>query len=59
MPWTGKDAKRHTKKASGEGSGKLAELWSRVANERLRKGASEGSAVRQANYVVKRARGRG
>jgi len=59
VPWNKADAKRHTKKASGASGGSLAELWARVANERLRKGASEGSAVRQANYVVKRARGRG
>lgn len=54
MPWTGKDAKRHTRKATGS----LAALWSKVANERLRSGTTEGSAVRQANYVVKRKRGR-
>ena len=56
MPWGPQDAKRHTKKA---GTGTLQKLWSEVANNRLRAGAGEGSAVKQANYVVKRQRGRG
>lgn len=55
MPWTGKDAKRHTKKATGS----LASLWSEVANRQLRKTGNEGQAVRVANYVVKKRRGRG
>ena len=47
MPWTAADARRHTRKAGGRSA-----LWARVANERLRSGASEGSAIRQANAVV-------
>ena len=50
MPWKARDARRHTKKATGG----LAALWSKVANQALRGGAGEGSAVRQANAVVKR-----
>jgi len=53
MPWTAKDAKRHTKKA---GSAKSKRQWSHIANSVLAKGGSEGSAVRQANAVVKRSR---
>lgn len=51
MPWSKSDARRHTRKAS---TGRLAELWSKVANQALRGGSSEGSAVRQANAVVKK-----
>jgi len=53
MPWNPKDALRHTKKARG---GSLARLWSEVANRQLRKTGSDASAVRLANYVVKRAK---
>jgi hypothetical protein len=55
MPWQPSDAKRHTKKA---GTPKLQRQWKDVANSALKRGASEGSAVRQANAVVKRS-GRG
>jgi hypothetical protein len=51
MPWTPGDAKRHTKKAN---SPKKARQWGHVANDALEHGASEGSAIRQANAVVKR-----
>jgi len=51
MPWSPSDAKRHTKKAK---SGKSSRQWSDVANSALKRGASEGSAIRQANAVVKR-----
>jgi len=50
MPWSPKDATRHTKKAK---SGKSKRQWSEVANKALQGGASEGSAVRQANAAVK------
>lgn len=56
MPWQAGDAKRHTKKAGG---GRLASLWAEVANRQLRKTGSDASAVRVANYVVKRSRARG
>ncbi len=51
MPWTSADATRHTKKATS----KIAKRqWSDVADGALKRGASEGSAIRQANAVVKR-----
>lgn len=50
MPWTAKDAKRHTKKA---GSAKKKRQWSHVANSMLKAGKSEGAAVRAANAAVK------
>lgn len=52
-PWSSGDAKRHSKKAS---TPKKQRQWSEVANSALRGGASEGSAIRQANAVVKRKR---
>jgi len=54
MPWSPQDATRHTKKAK---SAKAKRQWSKVANSALKSGASEGSAVRQANAAVK-ARGK-
>ena len=59
MPWDKSDAKRHTKKA---GSGVLAGLWAKVANDAWVRSRSDASAVKQANAVVKRqakARSRG
>jgi hypothetical protein len=53
MPWSSKDAKRHTKKAK---SGKAKRQWEHVANSALKRGASEGSAIRQANAAVKKRR---
>jgi hypothetical protein len=51
MPWQPSDATRHTKKAIS----KVAKRqWSDVADSALKRGASEGSAIRQANAVVKR-----
>ena len=55
MPWTPKDAKRHTKKADKPVEQRQ---WAHVADSALKRGASEGSAIRQANSVVKK-RGRG
>lgn len=49
MPWTPKDAKRHTKKAA---SPKAQRQWAHVADSALSRGASEGSAIRQANGIV-------
>lgn len=51
MPWSPGDAKRHTKKAN---SPKKSRQWAHVADGALDRGASEGSAIRQANAVVKR-----
>ncbi len=53
MPWNAADAKRHTRKAN---TPKRARQWSKVANSVLKRGGSEGSAVRQANAVVKKSR---
>jgi hypothetical protein len=49
VPWTSKDAQRHTKKAK---STKAKRQWEYVANSALSRGASEGSAIRQANGVI-------
>jgi hypothetical protein len=51
MPWTARDAKSHTRKAS---SPKKARQWSHVANNMLSRGKSEGAAIRAANAVVGR-----
>jgi uncharacterized protein YdaT len=57
MPWTPKSASKHTKKAR---TAKGKRQWAKVANSALRRGASEGAAVRMANAVAKkRARKRG
>ncbi len=56
MPWTAGDAKGKTKKAT---SGRLASLWAEVANSALSRTGNDASAIRQANAVVKRQRGRG
>jgi hypothetical protein len=49
MPWTPRDAMKHTKKAK---SAKSKRQFADVANSALARGASEGSAIRQANAVV-------
>ena len=51
MPWSAKDAGRFTKSAR---SAKSKRQWSHVADSVLSRGGSEGSAIRQANGVVKR-----
>ncbi len=51
MPWTAKDATRHTKKAR---TAKQKRQFAHVANSMLRRGASEGASIRAANAVVKR-----
>lgn len=51
MPWTAKDAKKKTKKAS---TPKRQAQWAAIANRLLEAGASEGSAIRQANGVMKK-----
>jgi uncharacterized protein YdaT len=56
MPWSARDAKGKTRKAD---TPKKARQWSDVANSVLKRGASEGSAIRQANAVVARSRRKG
>lgn len=51
MPWKPSEAKAKTKAAA---TPKAKRQWSHVANAALKRGASEGSAIRQANAVVKR-----
>lgn len=51
MPWKPSDASRHTKKAD---TAKEQRQWAHIADRLLAKGASEGSAVRQANAVIKK-----
>lgn len=56
MPWTAKSAKVKTKKAN---TPKRARQWKDIANSALKRGASDSSAIRQANAVVKRSKKRG
>jgi hypothetical protein len=49
MPWKAGDGKRHTKKAD---TPEKDELWVDIANRLLAKGASDASAIRQANAIV-------
>lgn len=49
MPWSSDDATRHTKKAKDP---KAKRQFAHVANSALKRGASEGSAIRQANAAV-------
>jgi len=51
MPWTSSEASGHTRKAS---SAPAKRQWSHVANSMLKRGYSEGRAIRAANSVVKR-----
>ncbi len=51
MPWTPKDAERHTHKAITWG---MKELWAKVANESLKRTGDEGRAIREANAVIAR-----
>lgn len=51
MPWSPQDATKHTHKAD---TSKKKRQWKDVANSALERGASEGSAIRQANAVVGR-----
>jgi uncharacterized protein YdaT len=49
MPWSLKDAPRHTKKATSTGAKRQ---WSTVANSVLKSSRDEGKAVRIANAAV-------
>ncbi len=51
MPWTAKDARRHTRKADTPAKQKA---WSSVANSVLERTGDEARAARMANHVVKR-----
>jgi len=51
MPWTSKDAHRHTHKAT---SPKQQRQWEHVANIALQRTGNEGLAVREANGVIAR-----
>lgn len=51
MPWMSEQARKHTKKAA---SPKKKRQWAHVANSALKRGESEGTAIREANGVVGR-----
>ena len=51
MPWGTKDVAGKTKKAK---SAKSRRQWRDIANGLKAKGASDASAIRQANGVIKR-----
>lgn len=53
MPWSPADAKSKTHSAD---TAKKKRMWSDIANKLLAKGASEASAIKQANAAVKRAK---
>lgn len=56
MPWNSQsDVTRHNKRAGK--SKRKGKVWRKVANKLLAKGASEGSAIRQANSVADRVYG--
>jgi hypothetical protein len=50
MPWKPTDATRHNKKATGN----KGRVWASVANDGLKRGLSEGAAIREANAAVGR-----
>jgi hypothetical protein len=50
MPWKPKDATRFTKKAT---TPELRRQWADVANNALKRGLSDGDAVKEANSVIK------
>lgn len=50
MPWSAGDAERHTKKAKTPAQKRQ---WAHVANSALSGGDDEGSAIQQANAVVR------
>jgi hypothetical protein len=51
MPYTAKDASGKTHKAN---TPRKRRVWAEIANRELAGGASEASAIRQANAVVAR-----
>jgi uncharacterized protein YdaT len=50
MPWARRDATKFTKKAN---SPKKQAQWRSVANDMLRRGHSDGAAVKAANSAIK------
>lgn len=56
MPWKPGDATRHTKKAR---SAKQKRQWSHIADSALKRGESEGAAIRMANGVIRKGGKRG
>jgi hypothetical protein len=55
MPWSPKDAKSKTKKAD---SPKKRRQWSKIADSVLARTGDEGLAIREANGVVKKRKGK-
>lgn len=53
MPWTEKDATRHTKKATSPAA---KAQWSAVANKVLSSSGDDGKAIRIANAAVAKRR---
>ena len=53
MPFTARDATRHTKKAAGKPKSKRA--FAKAANSSLKKDGDEGKAVRIGNFAAKKA----
>jgi len=53
MPWSAKDAARHTKKAK---SPTAKRQFAHVANSMLKKTGDEGAAIRAANAAVAKRR---
>jgi len=51
MPWKPSDAAGKTKKAD---TSKEKDVWSRVANENLKKNGNEGRAIRAANAAIRK-----
>lgn len=51
MPWSGKDALKHTKAAKSKEDRRL---WNAVANRILKDSGDEGKAVRIANSQVRK-----
>lgn len=51
MPWTASDAIKKTRKAK---TPKAQAQWQAIANSMLKRGASEGAAIRAANGVIKK-----
>lgn len=51
MPWTPRDAYRHTKKASTPNTQRQ---WAHVANSILESSGDEARAIREANAVIAR-----
>lgn len=49
MPWTARDASRFTKEAS---TPEKRKRWARIANEALKRGLSDGAAIREANAAI-------